>query len=399
MGLVYLDNNATTQIAPEVLQAMLPYLRDQWGNPSSAYSFGHQVGAALDEARERLAALIQAEPREIIFTGCGTEGINSSLHSALLTQPARRHIVTTAVEHSATMKCCLALQERGVEITWLPVDSSGLLDPDRLRSAIRADTALVSVMWANNETGMIFPISEIAGICRAKGVLFHTDAVQAAGKVPVNVRESEVDYLSLSAHKLYAPKGVGALYIRRGARFHPHIIGGGQERGRRGGTENVPGIVAFGRAAELAIADLPSGMERAARLRNRLEEGILAAVPGTHRNGAGEPRLPNTSNVAFDGVEAEGVLLMLDQEGICASSGSACTTGSLEPSHVLTAMGVSAARARGSLRFSLGRYSTEGDIEQVLRVLPGIIAKLRKHAPAREPVRPSGRGEWQGIGR
>jgi len=381
---IYLDNNATTPVAPEVLEAMLPFLRDNWGNPSSAYAFGHSIGMALDTARARTADLINAEPREIVFTGCGTESINSVLHSALATQPGKKHVITTAVEHSATLKYCAFLERQGVDITYLPVDGSGRLELDQLRAAIRAETALVSVMWANNETGVLFPIAEVAEICRAKGVPCHTDAVQAAGKVPLDVRLAPVDYLSLSAHKLYAPKGVGALYIRRGVKYQPYLIGGSQERGRRGGTENVAGIVAFGQAAEVARAKLESDSARIRALRDKLEQQILSAIPGVRRNGAAEPRLPNTANLSFEGVEAEGILLMLDQEGICASSGSACTTGSLEPSHVLRAMGVPGDRARGSLRFSLGRFSSAEEVDRLLQVLPGIIAKLRQYAPLPE---------------
>jgi len=377
----YFDHNATTPVAPEVLEAMLPFLTEHWGNPSSAYSFGHELAQHLDEARSRVAALINAEPREIIFTSCGTESINAALQSAVATRPDKRHVVTTAVEHSATLKFCNYLQKRGYEVTCLPVNSDGALDLHELEHALRPDTAVVSVMWANNETGVLFAIAEIAAICRWKGVLFHTDAVQAAGKVPIDVREAEIDFLSLSAHKLHAPKGIGLLYVKRHTRFQPYIIGGGQERSRRGGTENVPYIVAFGRAAELALANLDEKKTRVRRLRDRLEEGLLATIPGSSLNGPKEPRLPNTCNVAFEGVEAEGILLLLDQAGICVSSGSACTTGSLEPSHVLVAMGCSAGRARSSIRFSLGIRNTDAEVDYVLQQLPPIIEKLRALAP------------------
>lgn len=377
----YFDHNATTAVAPEVIDAMLPLLREHWGNPSSAYAFGHEVNGLLDQARASVATLIAANPAELFFTGCGTESSNTALHSAVITQPAKRHVITTAVEHSATLKFCAYLQKQGVEVTFLPVSQDGLLNLDHLRSAIRKDTAIVSVMLANNETGILFPISEIAEVCHENGVPVHTDAVQAAGKIPLDVEALGVDMLSLSAHKLYAPKGVGALYVRRGLKFHPLLIGGAQERGRRGGTENTAGIVGFGRAAELALARLPVEQRRTAALRNRLELTLLGTVPGVTRNGAKAPRLPNTSNLAFSGVEAEGVLLLLDQAGICASSGSACTTGSLEPSHVLTAMGCSAERARASLRFSVGYGTTEEDVDFVLAEVPRIIAKLRLHLP------------------
>jgi cysteine desulfurase len=381
----YLDNNATTRVAPEVVEAMLPLLTEQWGNPSSAYSFGRQVARLVDQARDRVAALIQADPREIVFTSCGTESNNSAIHSALVTHPEKRHVLTTAVEHSANIKFCDFLQKRGYAVTFLPVESDGTLDLHLLEQSIRPDTAIVSVMWANNETGVMFPIEEIAAMCRSKGTLFHTDAVQTPGKINLDVKESGVDFLSLSAHKLYAPKGIGLLYVKRRTKYHPYVIGGGQERGRRGGTENVANMVAFGRAAELALANLKEENTRVRRLRDKLEAGILGSVPGTSRNGATEPRLPNTTNIAFEQVEAEGVLLLLDQVGICASSGSACTTGSLDPSHVLLAMGCSTARARGSVRFSLGIYNTEQDVEYALKHIPAIIQKLRVHGPGSEP--------------
>jgi len=378
---VYFDNNATTCVAPEVVEAMLPFLTQYWGNPSSAYSFGHQLAARLDSARGAVASLISAEPREIVFTSCGTESINTAIQSALQTQPTKRHIITSAVEHSATLKFCQLLQKRGYQVTYLPVASDGGLDLAQLEQSIRPDTALVSLMLANNETGVLFPISEIAALCRSKGVLCHTDAVQAASKTRLNVQDFGVDFLSLSGHKLYAPKGVGLLYIKRHTRFHALLVGGSQERGRRGGTENVASIIGFGRAAELALDRLETENNRVRALRDRLESEILAAIPGSSRNGAAEPRLPNTSNLAFEGVEAEGILLLLDQAGICASSGSACTTGSLDPSHVLVAMGCSAARARASIRFSLGIYNTDQEVDYLLQHLPSIIEKLRVNAP------------------
>jgi cysteine desulfurase len=376
----YLDNNATTRVAPEVVEAMIPFLRDLWGNPSSVYGFGKQLAKPLEAAREKVAALINAEPREIIFTSGGTESINSAIHSALVTQPQKRHIVTTAVEHSATIKFCAHLKKMGFEVTLLPVDSDASLDIHLLEKSIRPDTAIVSVMWANNETGVLFPIEEIAAICRSKKVLFHADAVQAPGKLKMDVNDLEADFLSLSAHKLHGPKGVGLMNVKRGVKYQAHVIGGGQEQGRRGGTENVASIVGFGRAAELALTHLRDEFTRIRALRDKMEDGILKTIPGAVLNGARDVRLPNTSNISFEGIEAEGILLLLDELGICASSGSACTSGSLDPSHVLLAMGCSPARARGSVRFSLGIYNTEADVDFLLKHLPGIIEKLRAHS-------------------
>jgi cysteine desulfurase len=376
---IYFDNNATTRIAPEVLDAMLPFLRESWGNPSSIYGFGRELAKPLDAAREKIAALINAEPRELIFTSGGTESINSAIQSALATQPKKRHVVTTAVEHSATIKFCAHLKKSGCDVTLLPVDADGRMDLHLLEKSVRPDTAVVSVMWANNETGVVFPVQEIAGICRKRQVLFHTDAVQVAGKLKIDVQDLGADFLSLSAHKLYGPKGVGLLWVKRGVKYQPYVIGGGQENGRRGGTENVAGIIGFGRAAELALAHLPDAQNRLRALRDKLENGILDNIPGVVRNGAAETRLSNTSNLSFDGIEAEGILLLLDEQGICASSGSACTSGSLDPSHVLLAMGCEAAHARASVRFSLGIYNTETEVDFVLKRLPPIIEKLRSH--------------------
>ncbi len=374
---IYFDNNATTRVAPEVVEVMLPYLREQWGNPSSIYGFGKQLAKPLNAAREKVAHLINAEPREIIFTSCGTESNNSAIHSALVTHPQKRHIVTTAVEHSANIKFCAHLKKMGFEFTLLPVDSDGSLDVHNLEKSICSDTAIVSIMWANNETGVLFPVEEIAAICRSKHVLFHTDAVQVPGKLKMDVADLGVDFLSLSGHKLHAPKGVGMLYVRHGVKYQPYIIGGGQEHGRRGGTENVAGVIGFGRAAELAMAHLKDENTRVRMLRDKLENGILKSVPDVVRNCTRDQRLPNTTNLSFDGVEAEGILLSLDELSICASSGSACTSGSLDPSHVLLAMGCNTARARGSVRFSLGVYNTEAEVDFVLKHLPGIISKLR----------------------
>ncbi len=378
----YFDNNATTRVAPEVLDAMLPFLRDHYGNPSSIYKFGSQCGREIEEARAKVAALVNADPKEVVFTSCGSESNNAALHSALATHPGRRHILTTAVEHSAILNHCAFLKKQGCEGTLLPVDADGSLDLHLLDKSIRPDTALVSVMWANNETGVVFPIEEIAAICHSKNVLFHTDATQVPGKMKMDVKALDVDMLTLSAHKLHAPKGIGLLYVKRRTKFQPYLLGGHQENGRRAGTENVASIVAFGRAAELALANLHDENTRVRALRDRLENTLLTTIANTVRNGAQEPRVPNTSNIAFDFVEAEAILLMLDQIGVCASSGSACTTGSLEPSHVLTAMGVKPARARGSIRFSLGVYNTAEEVDHLLHHLPQIIKKLREISPA-----------------
>jgi cysteine desulfurase len=378
----YFDNNATTRVAPEVIEAMVPFLSDNWGNPSSAYQFGRAIARDVETAREKVAALIHADPREVIFTSCGTESNNSAIHSALITHPGKRHILTTAVEHSATVKYCEHLQKRGYDVTFLPVEPDGSIDIHLLEKSIRPDTAVVSVMLANNETGVIFPLEEIAAISRSKGVLVHTDAVQTPAKLKLNVAELGVDMLSLSAHKLHAPKGIGLLYVKKRTKYVPYVVGGGQERGRRGGTENVANIVAFGRAADLATTNLGDENTRVRALRDRMEKSILKAIPGVSRNGSRDLRLPNTSNLAFDQVEAEAILMLLDQAGICASSGSACTTGSLDPSHVLIAMGLTPERARGSIRFSLGIYNTAEDVDYLLQHLPGIISRLRAVSPA-----------------
>lgn len=383
-NICYFDNNATTQVAPEVIEAMLPFLREHWGNPSSAYSFGNDLVKALDRAREQTAALINADPREIVFTSCGTESNNAALHSAVTLNPGKRHVLMSAVEHSANLKYGKYLESRGFRVTYLPVEPDGSIDLHLLAESIEPQTAIVSMMWANNETGVLFPIEEIAAICQSRNVLFHTDAVQTAGKVKIDVEGLGVDFLSLSAHKLHAPKGIGLLYVRRRTPFQPMILGGQQERGRRGGTENVPYIVAFGRAAELALDGLSEEDTRVRNMRDRLELGILKAIPETTRNGSRDQRLPNTSNLAFAGVEAEAILLLLNQLDICASSGSACTTGSIEPSHVLTAMGLPRELARGSVRFSLGRYNTDAEVDHVLRELPGVIDRLRAVTPQAE---------------
>ena len=379
--LLYLDHNATTPILPEVRDAMLPWLENEFGNPSSVYSLGRRASAALTAAREQVAALVGAQPSEIIFNSCGTEATNTAILSALAIDPDKRHIITSTVEHSATIKLCEHLATRGYGITWLPVDKDGLLDPAKLEAAITSETAVVSLLWANNETGVIFPVEEIAAITARKKVPLHLDAVQAAGKVPINLSELVAQYVSLSAHKLYAPKGVGALYVNRRARYTP-LLRGSQEESKRGGTQNVASIVAFGKAAELAQAHLLASAERIGSLRDRFEKTILATIDGVRRNGTDEPRLPNTSNLTFAGIEAETALLLFDKEGLCCSAGSACSSGSINPSHVLTAMGVTREEARASLRFSLGRTTTDNDIDHALEIINHTVAKLRAERPA-----------------
>lgn len=381
--LYYFDSNATTSVAPEVVEAMIPYLTDHWGNPSSPYRLGKNLVGPIEAARESVSALIGAGSNDVVFTSCGTESINTAITSCLYAQPEKRHIVTTAVEHSATKNCCAALAERGYEVTYLPVDREGLLDLAVVEKSLRADTAVVSIMWANNETGVVFPIAKIAALCRQRGILLHTDAVQVPGKMKIDVNELGVDLLSLSAHKLHGPKGIGLLYVRPGTPFRPLVIGGHQEEGRRGGTENVPYIIAFGRAAELARAVSVQSQKKLAALRDALEAEILATIPQTQRNGAKEPRLPNTTSIAFAGVEAEALLMLLDQWSICASSGSACTTGSVAPSHVLTALGLSPAEARSTLRFSLDYETTEQDVAYLMSHLPRLVAELRAAASPR----------------
>jgi cysteine desulfurase len=381
---VYLDNNATTRVAPEVAEVMLPYLTEYYGNPSSMHSFGGQVGMQLKKARADVASVLGCDPLELIFTSCGSESDNTAILSALAAQPEKKHLVTTRVEHPAILSLAKHLEEKGYEVTYLGVDDKGNLDMAEVAGAIRKDTAIVSVMYANNETGVIFPIPEIAALCKAKGVLFHTDAVQAVGKIDIDLAKLPVDMLSLSGHKLHAPKGVGVLYVRKGTPFRPFLIGGHQERGRRAGTENTAGIIALAAAMTLAKEHMAEENTRVKALRDRLEAGILAAVPHSQVNGDTTHRLPNTTSIAFKFVEGEAILLMLDQYGICASSGSACTSGSLEPSHVLRAMGVPFTYAHGSIRFSLSRYTTDADIDLVLDKLPGIIDTLRRMSPFRE---------------
>ncbi len=380
--LIYFDNNATTRVDPAVVEEMMPFLTELYGNPSSAYGFGQQVGKALDLARERVAALMGCEPSEVLFTSCGTESTNAAIHSALSMDRDRQHVVTTRVEHSATLKTCETLSRRGHEVTWLSVNSEGQIDLKELERAIRPDTAIVSVMWANNETGVLFPVNEIAEIVRAKGALFHTDAVQAVGKIPIALADAKINFLSLSGHKLHCPKGVGVLYVNRRTKFHPFMIGGSQENGKRAGTQNVASIVALGKACEIAGQWMEHENTEVLALRDTFENGVLASVEGSQVNGDREQRLPNTANISFDGVDSEAVLMLLDQEGICCSAGSACTAGSLHPSHVLKGMGFSDDRARSSLRFSFSRFNTKAEVEKVLEVLPRIIAKLRRVAVA-----------------
>jgi len=386
-NVIYLDNNATTAVAPEVLDAMMPFLRDLYGNPSSIHTFGGQVAKHVERAREKLAALLgAADPGEIIFTSCGTESDNAAIRSAPACCPDRRRIITTRVEHPAVRSPCQWLAQPApgrtpYRVTELPVDRLGMIDLDEFRAALDDDTALVTIMWANNETGVIFPVDEIGSLCRERGILFHTDAVQAVGKIPMNLARQPIDMLSLSGHKLHAPKGVGALYVRRGTRFTPYQMGGHQENNRRGGTEAVPLIVGLGVAAELAMKRMNEEQMRIRALRDKLERGLLASAPDARLNGHPDLRLPNTTNISFEYVEGEAILLMLDQHGICASSGSACTTGSLEPSHVMRAMGVPFTAAHGSIRFSLSVYNTEKEIDTVLEVLPPIIRRLREISP------------------
>jgi cysteine desulfurase len=381
MKTIYMDNNATTKVADEVIEEMMPYLGRLYGNPSSMHSFGGQVSKKLRQGRERVAALLECEPDEIVFTSCGTESDNTAIRGVLATKPDKRKVLTTRVEHPAVLGPCRELEHHGYTIVELGVDKQGQLDLDELRDRIDDDTAIVSVMYANNETGVIFPIDQIAAMTRARGVTFHTDAVQAVGKIPLNLARSSIDLLSLSGHKLHAPKGVGVLYIRRGTRLAPFMLGGHQEGGKRGGTENVPGIIALGKACELAQKHIEEETNKVRRLRDKLEKMITASCPYCIINGDTEHRLPNTLNISFEYIEGEAILLMLNQFGICASSGSACTSGSLEPSHVLRAMGVPFTAAHGSIRFSLSRYNTEDEVDFVAGKMPEIVKKLRALSP------------------
>ncbi len=380
MSVIYLDNNATTRVAPEVKEAVLPFLEDLYGNPSSPHHFGGQVEKHLTLARQSVAALLGCSPKEVFFTSGGTESDNLAIRGVLAARPDKRHIVTTAVEHSAVLVQCRELARQGYHVDFLPVDSQGRLDPSDVERAIHENTGIVSIMWANNETGVIFPIPEIAAICKARKVPLHVDAVQAVGKVPINLRAVPIDLLSLSGHKIHAPKGVGVLFVRTGMRMKPILWGGHQERGKRPGTEPVPLIAGLGKAAELALARLGTERTEVARLRDKLQAGLVSAIPNLILNGAEAPRLPNTLNVCFRGVEGEALLLLLDQHGIAASSGSACLADKLDPSHVLLAMSVSESDAMGAVRFSLSRYTTAEEIDRVLGVLPTLNKKVLRLA-------------------
>ncbi|MBF0405804.1 MAG: cysteine desulfurase NifS [Candidatus Riflebacteria bacterium] len=380
-SVVYLDNNATCAVAPEVLDAMQPFFTTLYGNPSSMHTFGGQVHSYVEEARKKVAALLNAEHEEIVFTSCGTESNNHAIRGVLQALPQKKHFITTKVEHPAVLAVADYLEKNGYMITRLKVDNLGNIDLNELSSAITSDTALVSIMAANNESGTLFPIDEASKICREKGVFFHTDAVQAAGKIPLDVKKMPIDLLSISGHKLHAPKGIGVLFIRKGTPTRPFLLGGHQERNRRAGTENVPYIVGLGKACELALSHISEESEKIRLLRDKLEQGILKAIPFTRINGNPRWRLPNTTNIGFELIEGESILLHLDKARIAASSGSACTSGSLEPSHVLMAMNVPFSYIHGSVRFSFSRYNTEEDVNHVLATLPGIVEKLREISP------------------
>ena len=375
--MIYLDHNATTPVLPEVLQTMMPYLTTEWGNPSSAYKFGAKVKSVIETARERVAELIGAQLREVIFTSCATESNNAAIHAALKANPSKRHIITSAVEHSSVLNYCMALGKEDYRVTYLPVDRDGLLKLADLENAIEDETSVVSLMWANNETGVLFPVNEIAEICQSRGVPYHCDAVQAAGKIEMDVRKLPVDYLSLTGHKFHAPKGIGALYVRRKTTFLPLIHGGQQERGWRGGTENVALIAGMGKAAELAVKKLPDYGRAVRPLREALEEGILGTVPNTELNGHKTERLSNTTNITFRGVESEALLVLLDQAGICASMGAACLDNTDGPSHVINAMNPDGLASRQSLRFSLGVELQQDEIRTCVGTLIRSVAAVR----------------------
>jgi len=375
---IYLDNNATTPLDPAVIEEMLPFLTRYYGNPSSGYAFAAKARKAVELARERLAALLRCEPSEIIFTSGGTESNNAVIHSAVQFEPRGKHLVISGVEHSAVLRPCQDLEKRGCHVTFLGVDRDGNVDVGQVEAAIRPETALVSIMWANNETGVLFPVERIAEICHRKGVLFHTDAVQVIGKIPIRLRDTAVNFLSLSAHKFHGPKGVGALYVNRQTRFNPLVAGGGQENGRRGGTENAAGIVGLGKAAELAGKYLIEGKCSVRSMRDRFEKALLETVNGTLVNGDGAERIPNTSSLSFEGIESSAALLLLDRHRICCSAGSACRTGSQEASHVLRAMNPKGDGARRSLRFSFSRFNTEVQIDHAIEIVPKVIEKLRQ---------------------
>jgi cysteine desulfurase len=381
MKIVYVDNNATTRVDPAVVDAMLPFYSESYGNPSSMHAFGGNVAKSIQTSREQLASLLNATPEEIVFTSCGTESDSTAIWATISSMPEKKHIITSRVEHPAVKNLYEHLAKKGYKVTYIPVDRQGRLDFDFFHDNLSEDTALISIMWANNETGVVFPIDEIAQAANEKGIILHTDAVQALGKIPVDVQKTHVDLLSLSGHKIHAPKGVGALYIRKGTKFTPFLIGGHQENGRRGGTENVAAIVGIGKAAELAAENLGDTMTEVARLRDRLEQGLLNNVEMAMVNGDTTSRLPNTTSISFEYIEGESILLMMNELGICASSGSACTSGSLEPSHVLRAMGVPFTAAHGSIRFSLSPYNTEEEMDYITEKMPPIIDRLRHLSP------------------
>jgi len=379
---IYVDNNATTQVAPEVFEAMRPFFTERYGNPSSMHAFGGEIYNNIERSREAVADLLGAsDASEIIFNSCGTESDSTAIMSTLHSYPEKKHIITTKVEHPAVLNVCKYLEASGYRVTYLGVDGEGMIDLTELKNSIDQDTAIISIMYANNETGVIFPIEEIAEIARTRGVIFHTDAVQAVGKIPFKLTDLSLDLLSLSGHKLHAPKGIGALYVRKGTRFTPFLMGGHQEHGRRGGTENVPYIVGLGVACQLAKETIEEERLRIKALRDKLENAILEKVPNTKINGHPELRLPNTTNIGFEFIEGEAILLKLDEKGIAASSGSACTSGSLTPSHVLRAMGIPFTFVQGSIRFSLSRYNTGKDIDYIIENLPAIIKRLREISP------------------
>ena len=390
MNVIYVDNNATTKVAPEVFEAMLPYLQEDYGNPSSMHTFGGKVDRNIKEARTSVASLLGAAPEEIVFTSSGTESDNTAIWAAIQSNPDKKHIITSRVEHPAVKNLFEYLSKNGYRVTFIPVDSKGRLDMDYLYENLTDNTAIVTIMWANNESGVIFPIEKISQIVKERGAVFHTDAVQAVGKIQIDLNKIDVDMLSLSGHKLHGPKGVGALYIRKGTKFSPFLIGGHQESGRRGGTENVASIVGLGKASELAADYMEEENTRVKQLRNKLESEMLKQIPNTIINGDRENRLPNTTNVSFEYVEGESILLMMDELGVCASSGSACTSGSLEPSHVLRAMGVPFTAAHGSIRFSLSIYNTEEEIDFIIEKLPPIIKRLREMSPFWQGSRATG---------